>query len=72
MTKEVFEQNSSYITCALAALHEAFDKIDEDQKGSLNQDGVRQVLQLIGQNPTKAEMKQSFTQFGNIQPVGRH
>jgi len=50
----------------LTALLEAFDRIDTAHQHSLNQDGVRQVLQLIGQNPTKTEMRSCFKQYGKL------
>ncbi|KAL4230335.1 Troponin C [Mactra antiquata] len=42
------------------AIREAFDNVDRDKTGSLDMDGVREVLQLIGQNPTKREMDEYF------------
>ncbi|XP_045205689.1 troponin C, isoallergen Bla g 6.0301-like [Mercenaria mercenaria] len=42
------------------AIKEAFDLIDREKEGKLDKYGVREVLQLIGQNPTKKEMDEYF------------
>lgn len=42
------------------AMKEAFDNIDVEKTGKLDKNGVREVLQLIGQNPTKKEMDDYF------------
>lgn len=46
------------------AIIDAFDRIDVDKTCRLSSDGVRSVLQLVGQNPTKAELNIYFKQLG--------
>ncbi|KAH3841850.1 troponin C, skeletal muscle-like [Dreissena polymorpha] len=43
-----------------AAIRDAFDKVDVDRRGHVDRGGAREVLQLIGQNPTREEMGAYF------------
>lgn len=47
-----------------SALEQAFDSIDKDKTGALSKEGVREVLQCIGQNPTKSEIAECFKRYG--------
>ena len=46
------------------AIRRAFDQVDQERRGELTRAEVREVLQLIGQNPTKADMDAFFTDIG--------
>ena len=46
------------------AIRRAFDQVDRERRGDLTRAEVREVLQLIGQNPTKADMDAFFGDIG--------